>query len=234
MFNDRFSIGQRATIAGGALLLIVGAGLYIIPLRSKPIAQLPPVPEELASLSKPTLEPDVYGEFAAALASLSEEQRHVALLVYARSAPEGEIKARAWGMTKHNMKGNAREVEPFLDVLERPLVQPMVTDALATEPVGQPDNGLRSGAMYGLTKALVSGLDYGEQLFTRIENAAIMNIDNGDCRHNAMVVLLLLSERRPLAPASRNIFDYAMAERPAYFERHLQSLKNMFEAGETG
>ncbi|RMH23877.1 MAG: hypothetical protein D6693_10595 [Planctomycetota bacterium] len=226
-------------LRGSALAgCIVGAGAIVWIATHGPRLSgslLPPVSEQTLRAVQPARRADPYGRFEEVFAALPEgEMRDLVRITYEKDPVAAELQARSWAMAKDSMTGRAREVEPFLAALEAPLATLPEPGPLDTEPPRQPDERRRRAAMYGLSKAMISGLEYGDALFDRIEAAAVANFDVQDCRHNATVVLMLLAERRPLSPAGAEALARALDELPVYFHDHLRQQREDFAAGRQG
>jgi len=242
--------GRRLAIATALLLAALAFGLWRSGLAPRALwwaepafsaarsvvfgsspASLPPLedPADIAMLERSATEtPDPFGTLAQALAALDERGRHLILLMESEEARR--LSARAWGMTNETMSGDLMEIEPFLEMLERPFAPPPLEEYVMGE-----EATARSSALYGMFKALAGESDYS-QVHQRMRDAAMRHIQHRWHQRGAAMVLHLLNERTDLDEEAKAALEEAI-EHPVFRRGFLETVdrrREMVRSNQTG
>jgi len=160
-------------------------------------------PADIAMLERSATEtPDPFGTLAQALAALDEHDRHLILLK--KSANARKLTARAWGMENAEITGDPGQIEPFLEMLERPFNPPPMEVYLST-----PEATARWSSFVGLIRALLSGAEYESSVYVRMRDAAMAHIEHEWHWKGAALVLALLDERGKLDDGAKAALERA-------------------------
>jgi hypothetical protein len=231
--------GKLAVMLGsGAVIVIAAASIGYTLLRPGPVR----APASQASESRgidwratigeedrrwldetiPAATPNAFSDdLTQVMASLDERHREL-IVIFRHGHHERYIAARAWALRDDTMTGDPEELRPLLDALEGEVV----IDKWGDYAPDSPDEYRRNTALTGLQRAVASGRY--SALHDRIEQIAMKHQPAPVFRGNAVILLMLLSEKGDLSPGGATAMDTALQDRGITLDRIKRGVRNAY------